>query len=68
VVLYTDGVVERRGAAIDEGIDRLLGAVRGAAAAPAPLSCDVVLETCLPRSQADDAVLVVIEFDRPAHR
>jgi len=63
VVLYTDGVVERRGEAVDDGIDRLLAAVGSAANEPGELSCDAVLGRCLPSSQADDAVLVVVEFD-----
>jgi hypothetical protein len=65
VVLYTDGVVERRGEAVDAGIERLLAAVGSAADEPGALSCDAVLARCLPSSHADDAVLVVVEFDRP---
>jgi PAS domain S-box-containing protein len=47
VVLYTDGLVERRGETLDAGLDRLAQAVRSGPATPLEL-CDYVLENLLP--------------------
>jgi PAS domain S-box-containing protein len=69
VVLYTDGVVERRGEDIDRGLARLRAAVAkataGGAAKPDEV-CEQVLTTMLPSpSRADDvAVLVLRRRDR----
>ncbi|MFE5888060.1 SpoIIE family protein phosphatase [Streptomyces sp. NPDC056468] len=62
LVLYTDGLVERQGQDIDEGLERL----RGALAATPPTggrtpeeTCKAVLETLLPERPRDDIALVV---------
>ncbi|MGW6441707.1 SpoIIE family protein phosphatase [Lentzea sp. NPDC055074] len=59
VVLYTDGLVERRDEVLDEGLRRLTAAADGAAAFdPASLARRVV-DTMLTDGQADDVALVV---------
>jgi serine phosphatase RsbU (regulator of sigma subunit) len=60
VVLITDGLVERRGEDIDEGIGR----VRAAAAASAATSADGLLEDILaaatPHGHDDDVTVLVL--------
>jgi serine phosphatase RsbU (regulator of sigma subunit) len=68
-VLYTDGLIERRGEHLDEGFARLLRAAGGegpASTSPAlpedaAAVCDVLLDRCLdPLLQHDDVCLVVL--------
>jgi PAS domain S-box-containing protein len=58
VVLYTDGLVERPGEHIDDGLDRLADAVRRAAADPQQI-CDVVLRDLVPEAGAPDDVALL---------
>jgi serine phosphatase RsbU (regulator of sigma subunit) len=63
VVMYTDGLVERRGESIDAGLERLLDVLAGPHLSPAEL-CRTLVERLLPDSDADDesddvAILVV---------
>ena len=69
LVLYTDGLIERRGEHLDEGFARLLRAAGGegpASTSPAlpedaAAVCDVLLDRCLdPLLQHDDVCLVVL--------
>ncbi|MGM1063978.1 SpoIIE family protein phosphatase [Saccharothrix sp. Mg75] len=59
VVLYTDGLVERRDVPFDEGLDRLLAVVRDSAAAPPAELADIVADTLLADGRHDDVALVV---------
>ncbi|HLM05712.1 MAG TPA: SpoIIE family protein phosphatase [Blastococcus sp.] len=60
VLLYTDGLVERRNRDIDEGTDELVGALREFAGLPLGEMCDRVLERLfLPDAEDDVAVLAV---------
>ncbi|WP_079132065.1 SpoIIE family protein phosphatase [Streptomyces nanshensis] len=58
LVLYTDGLVERRDKDIDIGLDLLREAVAGAGRSPEE-TCDAVLEALLPARQGDDIALLV---------
>jgi PAS domain S-box-containing protein len=58
VVLYTDGLVERPGENIDDGLDRLVEAVRGASADPQEI-CDLVLRDLVPEVGAPDDVALL---------
>jgi PAS domain S-box-containing protein len=64
VLLYTDGLVERRGQSLDEGLERL----RALLAELAPLSlddlCDALLQRLLPSSADDDVALVAVRLHR----
>jgi serine phosphatase RsbU (regulator of sigma subunit) len=66
VILYTDGVIERRYETIDDGFDRL--AVVGADLAdlePDELA-DALLEALVPlEEQTDDVAILVIRYDGP---
>jgi PAS domain S-box-containing protein len=61
VVLYTDGLVERPGDHIDNGLARLAGAVRDAPAEPEHL-CEHLLRTLVPEGGApDDVALLALQ-------
>lgn len=59
VVLYTDGLVERRGEVIDEGMDRLAQAAEDAAHESVQVIADEILRRLVPDRPTDDVVLVV---------
>ncbi|NLU75963.1 SpoIIE family protein phosphatase [Streptomyces sp. HNM0575] len=58
LVLYTDGLVERRDQDIDAGLRLLREAVAHAGQSPEE-SCDAVLDALLPPRQGDDIALLV---------
>jgi serine phosphatase RsbU (regulator of sigma subunit) len=68
VLLYTDGLVERRGQSLDEGLAKLrdlLGELRGCRIDDL---CDTVLARMLPPEPEDDVALVAVRLhpqDRP---
>ena len=63
LVLYTDGLVERRGVPLDEGIDRAAALVgRWRPEAVLPQDCEVLLNTLAPRPRADDVCMIVVRF------
>ena len=60
ILLYTDGLVERRDAGLDEGLARLERAARGASREPGAF-CDDVIERMLGgEGPADDVAVVAI--------
>ena len=59
VVLYTDGLVERRGATIDEGLLRLRDVATDEAGLPLDKLCEVLLAACTERPDDDIAVLAL---------
>ncbi|MET9225756.1 SpoIIE family protein phosphatase [Lentzea sp. NPDC003310] len=68
VVLYTDGLVERRREVLDAGLDRLVAAVDGAASFDPASLVRRVLDALLPDGQSDDvAVVVARHLPPPAH-
>jgi serine phosphatase RsbU (regulator of sigma subunit) len=68
VLLYTDGLVERRGAALDEGTAWLVGAVAGAAQLPLEEFCDRLLGELAGRVEDDVALLAVRAHPEPGVR
>ena len=68
LLAYTDGLVERRGASIDDGIELLRGLLVENAERPARAACDAVLNSVLSASPADDdmALLLVRVTEVPA--
>ncbi|WP_323177972.1 MULTISPECIES: SpoIIE family protein phosphatase [unclassified Streptomyces] len=58
LVLYTDGLVERRDQDIDEGMEQLRGALAGRDRTPEE-TCDDVLEALLSNRPGDDVALLV---------
>jgi anti-sigma regulatory factor (Ser/Thr protein kinase) len=64
LVLYTDGLVERPGAHIDDGLARLAEAVRSAPPAPDEL-CDRLLHSLVPEGGAQDDVALLALRNTP---
>lgn len=62
LLLYTDGLVEQRTRALDEGLDRLLEV---AASAPADLDafCDHLLEAMLVGGEPDDVAVLAVRIE-----
>ena len=68
VLLYTVGLVERRGQSLDEGLELLREALADLASLPLDDLCDQLLARLLPSSNDDDAALVAVRLnpqDRP---
>ncbi|MGY1857357.1 SpoIIE family protein phosphatase [Modestobacter sp. SYSU DS0290] len=61
VVLYTDGLVERRDATLDDGLDRLVAAAAELAATPVDEVGDVLLARLAP-DFADDVALLALRI------
>jgi PAS domain S-box-containing protein len=59
LLLYTDGLVERRGAALDDGLDWLRGEVAGMQDLPLEDLCDRLLAV-LPDALDDDVALLAV--------
>jgi PAS domain S-box-containing protein len=64
IVLYTDGLVERSGEHLDQGLERLAQVVREAPASPDAL-CDHVLLTMLPEGGVQDDVALLALQNTP---
>jgi serine phosphatase RsbU (regulator of sigma subunit) len=63
LVLYTDGLIERRGEDIDTGLDRLTGALaQNAGLAPDPLADALLDHMGLGRGGQDDIALVIVRL------
>ncbi|MFF6954854.1 SpoIIE family protein phosphatase [Streptomyces sp. NPDC008317] len=58
-VLYTDGLIERRGEDIDVGVDALMSALSGATGAPQVI-CDRLMRALGVTSEHDDDVAVLV--------
>ncbi len=64
LVLYTDGLVERRSSPLEHGLARLRQALAGTAGVPLPELSTLVLERMIPGSAEDDvAMLMVRAYD-----
>ena len=61
LVLYTDGLVERRAAGLDDGIERLVRTVAAAGDTTAEGLADVILAELGPTSHEDDVALLVLK-------
>jgi serine phosphatase RsbU (regulator of sigma subunit) len=63
VVLYTDGLVERRDTAIGDGIERLRSTLADLHGCTAEQVRDALLERMLPDRVDDDVALLVVTAD-----
>ena len=68
VVLYTDGLVERRDTVVDQGLQRLLDTVRDAHDLPPQALSDAITSALLADGQDDDVALVVARHLPPPLR
>ena len=64
VLLFTDGLVERRDSDIDDGMDRLEAALADLADLPLQELCDRVLERMVDGQPDDDVALVAVRLHR----
>ncbi|MCQ8773606.1 SpoIIE family protein phosphatase [Streptomyces telluris] len=62
LLLYTDGLVERPGEHLDEGLDRLARAAETELSVDGPGSLDTLLSRLLPDEQRDDVCLLDIHL------
>ena len=62
VLLYTDGLVERRDAVFDDGLARLVEALGELAGHPLEGLCDALLQRMLPSTPQDDVALVALRL------
>jgi GAF domain-containing protein/PAS domain-containing protein len=60
VVMYTDGLIERRGETIDDGLRRLLKAVEGARHLPPQAMCNSLLEQLTAGYDPDDDIALLV--------
>jgi serine phosphatase RsbU (regulator of sigma subunit) len=67
LLLYTDGLVERRDSTLDEGTERLIAQLGDMAHRPLPDLCDALLERLLRGTPEDDVALVAVRL-APAAR
>jgi serine phosphatase RsbU (regulator of sigma subunit) len=68
VLLYTDGLVERRDEDLDHGLDRLQAILAELAGRDLDELCDQVLLRMLPACPDDDVALIAVQLhpqDRP---
>jgi serine phosphatase RsbU (regulator of sigma subunit) len=65
LLMYTDGLVERRGEDIDMGFDRLRAALRRVATHPLDQLCDELLATMRPLIPDDDVALIAVRSRDP---
>lgn len=59
-VMFTDGLIERRGETIDDGLKRLLHAIDGARQLPPQAMCDTLLEQLTAGQDADDDIALLV--------
>jgi PAS domain-containing protein len=62
VAFYTDGLVERRGEDLDEGIDELASALAQATGPPEPVRDRLVEHMRLPAEHDDDVAVLVVQL------
>jgi PAS domain-containing protein len=65
LLLYTDGLIERRGEALDEGLAALRAAIDRFSNLPLPDMCDRVLGEMLPEDHDDDVAVVAVRLRTP---
>jgi serine phosphatase RsbU (regulator of sigma subunit) len=61
LLLYTDGLIEKRGESIDVGLERLRGAVAQASAAPEAL-CRRLVDSLIDGTPEDDVALLAVRW------
>ena len=66
VLLYTDGLIERRGSTLDEGMARLVDHLVELAGKPLEELCDALLDRMLQGTPQDDVAIVAVRL-APCH-
>jgi serine phosphatase RsbU (regulator of sigma subunit) len=65
LLMYTDGLIERRGEDLDQGLDRLQAALSRVALHPLDQLCDELLATMRPLIPDDDVALIAVRSRDP---
>jgi serine phosphatase RsbU (regulator of sigma subunit)/anti-sigma regulatory factor (Ser/Thr protein kinase) len=65
LLLYTDGLVEKRGEPLDVGLERFREVVAGAPSAPLKQLCDQVLDALVQEAPGDDVALLAVRVLPP---
>jgi serine phosphatase RsbU (regulator of sigma subunit)/anti-sigma regulatory factor (Ser/Thr protein kinase) len=65
LLLYTDGLVEKRGEPLDVGLERFRQVVAGAPSTPLEKLCDHVLGALLHKARGDDVALLAVRVLPP---
>jgi PAS domain S-box-containing protein len=68
ILLYTDGLIERRNERLEDGLRRLAQAAASRAALPVEQLCDELLDELVGDAHADDVALVALRLAVPASR
>ena len=67
ILVYTDGLVERRDEEIDAGLQRLADVLQRAGHSPASDVCDLIVDELIRRDeQRDDIAMVAVRFVKEA--
>ena len=66
LLLYTDGLVERRHEDLNVGLDRLAASAASHHALPVSAFLDRILGDLIPREPGDDVAVLAVRFDVPA--
>ncbi|HET9249985.1 MAG TPA: SpoIIE family protein phosphatase [Actinomycetota bacterium] len=61
IVLYTDGLIDRRDIPLDEGLDRLLAAAGTDLGRPAEALCRALITALVPHEASDDIAVLAME-------
>jgi serine phosphatase RsbU (regulator of sigma subunit) len=62
LLLYTDGLVERRDQVFDDGVQRLVAALAELRGLPVETMCDALLDRLVPGRAEDDVALVAVRL------
>jgi serine phosphatase RsbU (regulator of sigma subunit)/anti-sigma regulatory factor (Ser/Thr protein kinase) len=65
LLLYTDGLVEKRGEPLDVGLERFREVVAGAPSAPLKKLCEQVLDALVQEAPGDDVALLAVRVLPP---
>jgi PAS domain S-box-containing protein len=65
LLLYTDGLIERRGTSLDDGLAALAEAVDRLSGLPLAVMCDRVIAEMVPDPHDDDVALVAVRLRTP---
>ena len=68
VLLYTDGLIERRGSTLDDGMSRLVAQLGALAGRPLEELCDALLEEMLQGTPQDDVAIVAVRLSSSGPR
>src|SRR5690606_31630239 len=60
LLLYTDGLIERRDRSLDQGLARLVEVLGSVSGQGLEATCDAILDGMVPSERADDVALLMV--------